>query len=129
MKQTVCSVGDYIFHSDSAFCMPEDYRERYNMPKGLTPKEMINIRNQNNTRGLHSDVNNFRSLLPFMTFEDGKLSEAILYPIRLDMKTGFPSLADENEARIIYDYLRDRNKQFNTKMKLNGCVIEVCIND
>lgn len=123
------SIGNYIFHSDSAFCMPDDYRERYGMPKGLTPKEMVNIRNQNNTRGLHSDVNNFRSLLPFMTFEDGKLTGAVLYPIRLDMSNGFPALADEAEARIIYEYLCDRNKPFGTKMKLNGAIIEVSIDD
>ena len=123
------SIGNYIFHSDSAFCMPDDYREKYGMPKGLTPKEMIHIRNQNNTRGLHSDVNNFRSLLPFMTFEDGKLTGAVLYPIRLDMSNGFPALADEAEARIIYEYLCDRNKPFGTKMKLNGAIIEVDIHD
>ena len=50
-KPIFYSLGNFIFHSDSAFCMPDDYRERYNMPFGLTPKEMINIRNQNNTRG------------------------------------------------------------------------------
>ena len=119
------SIGNYIFHSDSAFCMPDDYREKYRMPKGLTPKEMINIRNQNNTRGLHSDVNNFRSLLPFMTFENGELTSAVLYPIRLDMTTGFPALADEEETKIIYDYLCDRNKQFGTVININNGVIEV----
>ena len=125
MKQTVCSIGNYIFHSDSAFCMPDGYRERYRMPKGLTPKEMINIRNQNNTRGLHSDVNNFRSLLPFMTFQDGKLASALLYPIRLDMATSFPALADEEETKIIYDYLLERNKQFGTVISINDKAIEV----
>ncbi len=119
------SIGNYIFHSDSAFCMPDDYRERYHMPKGLTPKEMISIRNQNNTRGLHSDVNNFRSLLPFMTFEDGVLTRVVLYPIRLDMATGFPALADEAETKIIYDYLCERNKQFGTVISIDGKVIEV----
>ena len=124
-KLILYSIGNYIFHSDSAFCMPDDYRERYRMPKGLTPKEMILIRNQNNTRGLHSDVNNFRSLLPFMTFEDGELTGAVLYPLRLDMTTGFPSLADEEETKIIYDYLCERNKPFGTVMNINNNVIEV----
>ncbi len=123
------SIGNYIFHSDSAFCMPDDYRERYRMPKGLTPKEMINIRNQNNTRGLHSDVNNFRSILPFMTFEDGKLTGAVLYPIRLDMQTGFPALADEAEAKIIFDYLNERNLAFGTVLELDGNVMKVKLHD
>lgn len=123
------SIGNYVFQSDSPFCMPDDYRERYKMPAGLSTKEMINIRNQNNTRGLHSDVNNFRSLLPFMTFEDGKLTKAVLYPIRLDMQTGFPARADAAEAKIIFDYLNERNVPFGTVLELNGDVIEVKLHD
>ena len=123
------SIGNFIFHSDSAICMPDDYRERYHMPDGLTPDEMIKIRNQNGTRGLHSDVNNFRSLIPFMTFEDGELKEAILYPVRLDMHNGFPALADEKEAEIIFNYLCERNVQFGTKMKLKNAMIEVTLCD
>ena len=123
------SIGNYVFQSDSPFCMSDDYRERYKMPAGLSTKEMINIRNQNNTRGLHSDVNNFRSLLPFMTFEDGKLTKAVLYPIRLDMQTGFPARADAAEAKIIFDYLNERNVPFGTVLELNGDVIEVKLHD
>ena len=60
-----------------------------------------------------------------MTFEDGELTGALLYPIRLDMKTGFPSLANEEETKIIYDYLCEHNKQFGTVMNMNKNVIEV----
>lgn len=128
-KPIFYSLGNFIFHSDSAFCMPDDYREKYNMPTGLTPKEMINIRNQNGTRGLHSDVNNFRSLIPFLTYEDNKLKKAVLYPIRLNMHTGFPALADKDEAKIIYDYMNERNIPFGTVLELNGNVIEVKLDD
>ena len=109
--------------------MPDDYREKYNMPFGLTPKEMINIRSQNGKRGLHSDINNFRSLMPFMTFEDGKLTELILNPIRLDMHTGFPYIADEEEIKIIFDYLCKCSKPFGTELKLKNGNIEVKICD
>lgn len=128
-KPIFYSLGNFIFHSDSAFCMPDDYREKYNMPFGLTPKEMINIRSQNGTRGLHSDVNNFRSLMPFMTFEDGKLTGLVLNPIRLDMKTGFPYLADEEEIKIIFDYLCKYSKPFGTVLKMKNANIEVKICD
>ncbi len=128
-KPIFYSLGNFIFHSDSAFCMPDDYREKYNMPTGLTPKEMINIRSRNGTRGLHSDVNNFRSLVPFLTYEDNKLEKVVLYPIRLDMHTGFPALADKAEAKIIYDYLNERNIPFGTELQLNDNVIEVKLDD
>lgn len=124
-KPIFYSLGNFIFQSDMVFCMPDDFREKYKMPHGLTAKEQIAERAKLGNGGLHTDVNNFRSLMPFMTFEDGKLIEITLYPLRLDMATGFPALADEEETKIIYDYLCDRNKQFGTIININGRVIEV----
>ena len=95
------------------------------MPYGLTAKEQIAERAKLGNGGLHNDVNNFRSLMPFLTFEDGKLTSVLLYPIRLDMHTGLPALADEEETKIIYDYLSHRNEQFGTVININGRVIEV----
>ena len=124
-KPIFYSLGNFIFQSDMVFCMPDDFREKYKMPYGLTAKEQIAERAKLGNGGLHTDVNNFRSLMPFMTFEDGKLTELILYPLRLDMHTGLPSLADDKETKIIFDYLCERNKQFGTIININGKVIEV----
>ena len=107
--------------------MPDDFREKYKLPYGLTPREQIEARTKRGNGGLHGDVNNFRSLLPFMTFENGKLEKLILYPLRLDMHTGFPALADNRESQIIYDYLCERNKQFDTKILLDGNTISVLL--
>ena len=124
-KPIFYSLGNFIFQSDMVFCMPDDFREKYKMPYGLTAKEQIAERAKLGNGGLHTDVNNFRSLMPFMTFEDGKLTELMLYPLRLDMHTGLPALADDKETKIIFDYLCERNKQFGTIININGKVIEV----
>ncbi len=124
-KPIFYSLGNFIFQSDMVFCMPDDFREKYKMPYGLTAKEQIAERAKLGNGGLHTDVNNFRSLMPFMTFDDGKLSSVVLYPLRLDMHSGFPALADEKETKIIYDYLCERNKQFGTDIEISGGVIEV----
>ena len=124
-KPIFYSLGNFIFQSDMVFCMPDDFREKYKMPYGLTAREQIAERAKLGNGGLHTDVNNFRSLMPFMTFEDGKLTELMLYPLRLDMHTGLPALADEKETKIIYNYLCERNKQFGTIININGKVIEV----
>ena len=124
-KPIFYSLGNFIFQSDMVFCMPDDFREKYKMPHGLTAKEQIAERAKLGNGGLHTDVNNFRSLMPFMKFEDGKLTEITLYPLRLDMHSGFPALADKEETKIIYDYLCERNKQFGTVININGKVIEV----
>ncbi len=124
-KPIFYSLGNFIFQSDMVFCMPDDFREKYKMPYGLTAREQIAERAKLGNGGLHADVNNFRSLMPFMTFENGKLTDIALYPLRLDMHTGFPALADEEETKIIYNYLCERNKQFGTVININGKVIEV----
>ena len=128
-KPIFYSLGNFIFQSDMVFCMPDDFREKYKMPYGLTAREQIVERAKLGNGGLHNDVNNFRSLMPFMTFEDGKLTDLKLYPLRLDMHTGFPALADENETKIIHDYLCDRNKQFGTKIEIKNDCIEVKLDD
>lgn len=116
------SLGNFIFQSDSAFWMPDDFREKYKLPYGLTPTEQIAQRAKLG-KDLHSDVNNFRSLMPFMTFEDGTLKEVVLYPLRLDMHTGFPALADRDEAEIILAYLNERNVPYGTSLTLRDQVI------
>ena len=63
--------------------------------------------------------------MPFMTFENRRLTGITLYPLRLDMHTGFPALADEEETKIIYDYLCRRNNQFGTAMDIHNKAIEV----
>ncbi len=126
-KPIFYSLGNFIFQSDKVFCMPDDFREKYKMPYGLTARELIERRSQLGNGGLHADVNNFRSLMPFMTFEDGKLVNLKLYTLRLDMESALPDLADKEETKKIYDYLLERNKQFNTKMQLNDGFIEVIL--
>ena len=126
-KPIFYSLGNFIFQSDMVFCMPDDFREKYKLPYGLTPREQIEARTKRGNGGLHGDVNNFRSLMPFMTFENGKLEKLVLYPLRLDMHTGFPALADKEEAQIIYKYLCDRNKQFGTVLQPEGNVFSVLL--
>lgn len=124
-KPIFYSIGNFIFQSDvELFCMPDDFREKYKLPYGLTPSEQIIARSKMGS-GLHGDVNNFRSLMPYMAFEDGKLSYLKLYMLRLDMETGYPALADENESRAIFEYLCKRNEQFGTQIEMKNGVIEV----
>jgi len=106
--------------------MPDDFREKYHAPHGLTPKELIEWRSKGG-KDLHSDVNNFRSLMPFLTFEDGKLTEAVLYPIRLNMHDGLPALADAEEAKAIVDYMKERNEPYGTKLTLEDGIIRLHI--
>lgn len=126
-KPIFYSLGNFIFQSDMVFCMPDDFREKYKLPYGLSAREQIVERTKLGNGGLHSDANNFRSLMPFMVFENGSVERIVLYPLRLDMHTGLPDLADETETQIIFEYLCDRNKQFGTVINLHDRAIEVVL--
>lgn len=114
------SLGNFIFQSDLLFCLPQDFEEKYKTPEGLSPKEQIAWRSKNGTIGLHSDKINFRSFLPFMTFEDGDLKNMSLYPISLNMKSGLPALASPDETEEIFEYMKKRNEPFGTRLLLEG---------
>ena len=124
-KPIFYSLGNFIFQNNKVFCMPDDFREKYKMPYGLSAREQVAERARRGNGGLQADVNNYRSLMPFMTFEDGRLTELVLYPLRLDMDSGLPAVADEKETKIIYDYLCDRNKQFGTVIDIEDRMIRV----
>ena len=123
-KPIFYSLGNFIFQSSDVFCLPDDFREKYKAPYGLTPKEQIGWRAKGG-KSLHTDVNNFRSLMPFLTFEDEKLTEAVLYPIRLNMQNGLPALADAEEAKAIFDYMNERNEPYGTMLTLEDGVIRL----
>jgi len=124
-KPIFYSIGNFIFQSDTTLpCMPDDFREKYGLPQGLSVKEQIEARARRGS-GLHENVVNFRALMPFMTFEDGVLRQLTLYPLRLNMETGLPGLADALETEAIYEYLCDRNKQFGTGIRIQSNGIEV----
>lgn len=117
------SLGNFIFQTDQVFCLPADFNEKYHYPAGISTQEKIARRSAGGTKGLHADVNNFRSLMPFMTFEDGILKELKLYPLRLNMETGLPALADAQEAEVILNYMNERNAPYGTKLARRDSVI------
>lgn len=115
-KPIFYSIGNFIFQSDSPSVMPADFAERYGCPKGLSVEEQIARRTKNGTIGLHTDMNNFRSIMPMMTFCDNELTEMELNPLSLDMETGLPMPADEADATYIYDTLSRLSAPYKTQL-------------
>ncbi len=124
-KPIFYSVGNFIFQSDTVFCMPEDFREKYKLPEGLSPTQMVAARASFGNGGLHADPANFRSLMPYIIYEDGKVTEIKAYMLRLDTESGLPALADEAEQKIIYDYMCERCAPYGTSITLCDGYIEV----
>ncbi len=118
-KPIFYSVGNFMFQPDTGLArMPADFGEKYGYPADATPREWIDMRSDHGRRGLHTDAVNFRSLMPFITYEDDEVTETKCYLLRLNMETGMPALASAEEQRIIFDYMVDRCKRSNALLTL-----------
>jgi len=125
-KPIFYSIGNFVFQLDDCVsCIPADFGEKYGFPADCTPKQWVDMRTQGGKLGLQTEAANFRSLMPFMTFENGELTEIKCYPLRLNMQTGMPYLADEQERQIILDYLQERSTPYGTKLELHNDYIGV----
>ena len=124
------SIGNFIFQTESMHHMPTDYYEKYGIPLEYTAQEALAVRSANHTRGLHCDYRNFRSIMPFMEFEDGTLTRLVLAPLELGFEAprhleGYPSLADENVSREILDRLTVLSGPYGTKLAMENGLISV----
>lgn len=96
--------------------------------------QALAARNKGWTIGLHTQYYNFRTVVPYLEFEDGKLTHLELKPVELGFEKprtfkGIPYSADEKVTREIFDYLSEISAaQYGTKMTLdeNG-IIQVAL--
>ncbi len=132
-KPIFYSIANFIFQSDASHYMPQDYYEKYNIPTEFTAEQAISVRSANGTRGLNGDHMNFRGIMPFMEFEDGKLRSLALYPLEIGFAAGpnlrgYPNLADEKTARDIYDRLVELSAPYGTSLEMQENKIIVSLN-
>jgi len=127
------SIGNFIFQTESMHHMPTDYYEKYGIPLEYTAQEALAVRSANHTRGLHCDYRNFRSVMPFMEFEDGRLTRLVLAPLELGFNAprhleGYPAFADEVVSREILDRLTVLSRPYGTKLSIDSGLIAVSLN-
>lgn len=131
-KPIFYSLGNFVFQNNSVEFLPPDFMEKYGLPPDSTTEEGLNARSKNNTVGLHMDISNYRSVLPYFEMEGGCLKRLSLLPIELgfnlsvDLK-GLPYVAGNEEAKNIFEQLRQISEPYNTKMLLKNHIIEVCL--
>ena len=130
-KPIFYSLGNFCFQSNVVEHQPADILDKYSLPP-MSDVQALSARNGDWKIGLHAQQQNFRSAIPYLEFEDGKLTALELAPVELgfDDKTrsfrGIPYRANERQTREIFDYLsRISREQFGTEMTLDGDVIRV----
>ncbi len=130
-KPIFYSLGNFCFQSNVVEHQPSDILDKFNLPD-MSDVQALAARNGDWKIGLHTQIQNFRTVVPYLEFEDGKLVSLEMAPVELgfDEKPrsfrGIPYRANERQTREIYEYLsRISREQFGTEMVLDGDVIRV----
>ena len=120
-KPIFYSLGNFCFQSNVLEHQPEDMRERFHL-KDLSDVQTLAARNKGWTIGLHTQAYNFRTVIPYLEFEDGRLLRCTLSPVELGFEKprtfkGIPYPATKEQAQVIFNELSGISKeQFGTKM-------------
>jgi poly-gamma-glutamate synthesis protein (capsule biosynthesis protein) len=118
-KPIFYSLGNFIGQNELVPKMPADAYERFRADPDLTPGQVYQKRTNNDQGGFPSDRRYWESVLPELTYADGKLTSIDLIPISLGWKEarhkrGRPRLAEGAEAKTILDRFAALSKPFGT---------------
>ena len=88
------------------------------MPENATAGQGMDKRSKNNTIGLSSNPKVYETVLPGLTFADGKLTAVTLYPVEMGFalprySKGLPALTDDTTA---LERLKKLSEPFGTEI-------------
>lgn len=123
------SLGNFIFQNHLVSCLPDDFWDKYGYSRELKVNECMAIKSKNGTIGLETDINNYRSVIPMITFEDECVKEITLLPITLNFEhqklKGLPRIASCEETKEIFGYLQAVSESYGTEFRMEEGIIKV----
>lgn len=124
------SLGDFIYQGMRVAYLPADFMEKYGCDKNATAWEGLMARSKNNTIGLQVHKCNFMTVLPKITYENGKMTSLELMPVVAGFKKpgkldGLPYHAINEESQEIYDILNKLSTPYGTKIIKNGDMLKI----
>lgn len=124
------SLGDFIYQGMRVAHLPADFMEKFGLDKNATAYEGLMKRSKNNTIGLQVHKCNFMTVLPKITYENGKMTSLELMPVVAGFKKpgkldGLPYHAINEESQEIYDILNKLSTPYGTKIIKNGDMLKV----
>ncbi len=131
-KPIFYSLGNFIFQNNSVKIMPPDFAEKYGLPHSAAAADALNARSKNGTVGLHTDRANYLSVIPRLTFEGDRLTDATLMPVELGYGlrmtyNGLPRQADEETAREICGICQKLGEAYGTKFAYADGLIRIIL--
>ncbi len=129
-KPIFYSLGNFIFQSHLLDSGPSDFWEKYNLPKTLTFREVMDKKLKGGSIGLATDFHNYLSIIPFVKFDNHNCTEIELVPISLQFEQekglkGLPTLTNPDETEYIFQYLKTISNGYGTALSLDENKITV----
>jgi len=117
------SIANLFFRPTDLTYYPLEWFEKYKMDTSLSIEEAENIRSKGGTRGLATQPYNFRSMMPWVEWDDeGNCTKIAAMPISLGFDTpetkGFPRLANKEVTDALFAKLTGCCEPYGTKVTL-----------
>ena len=118
------SIGNFLFETETTALQPYDAYVDMKLPVDTQTGRYMDVRSAEGTRGFPVMPQIWEAVLPYVTIEDGRITEAALHPIDLGMKCsrgtrGVPRLS-KNEATL--RYLADLSAPYGTRIDVRDGV-------
>ena len=119
-KPIFYSLGNFIFQLRGLLHVPEEHRHVHNT-HGLSDMESIAAQFKGWEKGLWVQKECFWGIIPYLEFDDGKLSKVEMLPIDLGFEKGvqykgLPYAADKDVAKQIYASLKELSEPKGVKL-------------
>ena len=111
-KPIFYSLGDFIYQGMRVEYLPPEFMEKYGLDVDASAKEALWVRSKGGKVGLQTNEKNFLSVVPKLTYDDGKLTDLSLMPIKLGFRTG-----DETLEGLPYFAVGDEGEKIFSKYK------------
>ena len=122
-KPIFYSLGNLIGQNELVQRIPADGYERFRADLSLTPGAVYQHRTRNDTGGFPADRRYWETVLPVLTYTDGRLTEMVVHPVSLGFGEarylrGRPRLAKGEEGAGILRRFAELSRTFGTAMEV-----------
>ena len=119
-KPIFYSLGNFCFQSNMVEHQPSDMLDKYGL-SNISDVQALAARNKDWTIGQHTQPENFRTVIPYMEFEDGELKVLEMKPVDLGFEKcrtqkGLPYPSHGKIAEEIYETLVRLSEPYGTRL-------------
>lgn len=123
------SLGNFIFQTETVAVQPYDAFYSKGLAADMKIGAYMDHRSKNGTKGYIVQENIWRAVMPSWTIENGKITEATLYPIDLAQKgtrseRGIPKLS---QSKATLEHIAHLSEPYGTKIEIRDGIGYICL--